>query len=523
MSDSHLPDRLEDWPNDPFELLGVSRNVNLTELRRAYTRLIRLYKPEHEPQKFRRIRDAYEALERVARAQAPTVPPEPLPQPPTAPRLVDPNHKPVVIDRPASSPANGDPIHVQSTWPVNTPIVSSRNPPTGAQTPPTARPTPPPQMSRENPRGHVATENTDTLWSRAVRGRAEWANVYQVLSMSAELPPYEETDYCRLYWLLRVAPDLDGLRRPVDWLAQGLSRLALAPRLLALYSEELARRPQEAAAFRSHGLLATNADLGRVVELARARWGALQKISRMHWIADDIESLRELFLFHRPEWIRLLLAAVDRLAWFETPQDREQLDRLASEINDAVDLHLALNAEIGRFEHLLEVAGDVRRCHKFGGQSPSAIIDLAPDLWNEPIDTVRPRLMALLDRWVAQPEQGLANLDAVYKTGPKIVMFYAEKLQPLGAQWPRHDAASGQSAERAIDGLIRSFDWRNYQRRRIDLLRYCMSAGISVDDILGRIYSSREFKPVAGSDVPKWLQADHALKCILAGIRAFWR
>lgn len=55
-----LPEDPRDWPDDPFALLGVDRNVDEATLRRAYTRRIRQYKPEQSPAEFRRIRDAYE-------------------------------------------------------------------------------------------------------------------------------------------------------------------------------------------------------------------------------------------------------------------------------------------------------------------------------------------------------------------------------------------------------------------------------------------------------------------------------
>ena len=60
MSDHALPDDLSQWPSDPHELLGVAHGVAPRELRRAYTRLIRRYKPEQHPEHFRRIREAYE-------------------------------------------------------------------------------------------------------------------------------------------------------------------------------------------------------------------------------------------------------------------------------------------------------------------------------------------------------------------------------------------------------------------------------------------------------------------------------
>src|SRR5262245_65574254 len=62
MNDSSLPEDLARWPKDPYQLLGVTPNIDPRELRKIYTRLIRAYKPEQFPEHFRRIRDAYEIV-----------------------------------------------------------------------------------------------------------------------------------------------------------------------------------------------------------------------------------------------------------------------------------------------------------------------------------------------------------------------------------------------------------------------------------------------------------------------------
>ncbi|MGZ0167074.1 MAG: hypothetical protein ACKVII_24380, partial [Planctomycetales bacterium] len=62
----HLPERLSDWPNDAHQLLGVDRDSDLNSLRRAYTRLIRKFKPEHSPDEFQRIREAYDTVRAFA-------------------------------------------------------------------------------------------------------------------------------------------------------------------------------------------------------------------------------------------------------------------------------------------------------------------------------------------------------------------------------------------------------------------------------------------------------------------------
>lgn len=47
---------------DPFEVLGVAGDADDATIRRAYLRLLRMHPPERDPDGFRRLRAAYEAV-----------------------------------------------------------------------------------------------------------------------------------------------------------------------------------------------------------------------------------------------------------------------------------------------------------------------------------------------------------------------------------------------------------------------------------------------------------------------------
>jgi curved DNA-binding protein CbpA len=47
---------------DPYRILGISENSGQEEVRRAYLEKIRQYPPDHSPEEFERIRDAYAVL-----------------------------------------------------------------------------------------------------------------------------------------------------------------------------------------------------------------------------------------------------------------------------------------------------------------------------------------------------------------------------------------------------------------------------------------------------------------------------
>ncbi|MBF0369354.1 MAG: DnaJ domain-containing protein [Magnetococcales bacterium] len=47
---------------DPYQILQVPANTDDEEVRQAYLAQLRLYPPEHHPERFRQIREAFELL-----------------------------------------------------------------------------------------------------------------------------------------------------------------------------------------------------------------------------------------------------------------------------------------------------------------------------------------------------------------------------------------------------------------------------------------------------------------------------
>jgi curved DNA-binding protein CbpA len=71
-------------PEDPYRTLGVERNADSAQIKKAYFQLVREYSPESAPEQFQRIRAAYDQLRSPERrAQADLIllqPPPPTPQ-----------------------------------------------------------------------------------------------------------------------------------------------------------------------------------------------------------------------------------------------------------------------------------------------------------------------------------------------------------------------------------------------------------------------------------------------------------
>ncbi len=58
-----LPENVTQWPRDPFQLIGVTKDVDPKEFKRTYTRLIKRFKPEQFPEQFRLLREAYDQIQ----------------------------------------------------------------------------------------------------------------------------------------------------------------------------------------------------------------------------------------------------------------------------------------------------------------------------------------------------------------------------------------------------------------------------------------------------------------------------
>ena len=58
-----LPEDLNRWPTDPFEVLSLDRTADARTARRAYFKLVRKYQPDRFPAEFQKVREAYESVE----------------------------------------------------------------------------------------------------------------------------------------------------------------------------------------------------------------------------------------------------------------------------------------------------------------------------------------------------------------------------------------------------------------------------------------------------------------------------
>jgi hypothetical protein len=352
--------------------------VSERDLRRAYARLIRAYKPEQFPEHFRRIREAYEAAQRYAQYFS-------------------------VFEAAADSP-----------------VQAAESPPTPEQTPAT-----PEGGATGTPAERLLSsleEELDAAWSYAVEG--DEARAYASL-LDLQSRHAERSDVClRLYCLLKVAPGLDAGRTPCDFLAQGLRQTGGSGPCHELCRREIEDNPDEALTERFAELLSTTTQPGLLATLVQWRWTAAGRLGRFEVIENDLPDLRARLAGDQEEiWLRLVAAAADRLAWAPPRTNSAGLAECLREAARHEHLQLRCADVFDRLE-LLERAASGWHALRKQGTIPRDFLELLCSFWTRPFSEIRRSVTALLAAVAARTDFWLVQLDNVHHSSPHLLSLF---------------------------------------------------------------------------------------------------
>ncbi|HEY1376235.1 MAG TPA: hypothetical protein VGF55_05550, partial [Gemmataceae bacterium] len=370
------------------------------------------------------------------------------------------------------------------------------------------------------PRAFDPADDPSALWELAAAGHE--ARAYAALADLARRRPDQADIPLRLYWLLALDPDLDPGRDPCAWLADAVRLSELAGPAAELFRRELDERPAVALAA-GEALLTVNAPTDHLAGYAAARVAAAARLGRWDVVRATLDFGRQRV---RPtdevSWLRLVLAAIDHLAWAVGGPGVTTVELLAECRREVGALeHLAVRrAEaFDRLEFLLTASagwGALRQA----GEVPADLLDLLPLSWVRPYQEVRPRLTAVLGQIAAAPQTWLRHLDAVADRNPHALAFFGNLLGQYEARLAEPPPVPHAPADltRLVAEFVRENRPWEYPTLRPRLLAFCVREAVGAELVAAVAPAASTRADV----LQRAIAADWPLRYVCWACRLFW-
>jgi hypothetical protein len=487
---------MREWPRDPRQLLGVKPGADAREVKRAYVRLIKIYKPEHYPKEFRRLRDAYEALQRLATGQN---------------WIIDQGHVSISFDVPPTAQ-----ITVTST-PNND-----------------SAPTDPGPVAPTSER-IIPADPFESAWKEALAGNVDSA--YADISRRVLAGDQPEEAYLRLYWLAFTYPQASPARTALDWLTQGLRVHGLSSRLGAIFRQRLQASPQEALLEPVEQLVLALSDPRDIADLLDCRWRACQRLGHgqttrpslcVETMTRDIESsAARILAVDELIWANLLFRAIEHAAWDKREPHADFVQTLSRQLNGAHHLHSRLETTFDESERLLRDARTWRGLYRIKSSPWTSsiaphILDFVQASVLFPAAELEQDARQLAARIVESPNSALKVLDALATASPLLAARVSNTLYQVGCHCdlPELDTSRSGLAMVARNFVYES-PWYKYQKFRHALLSFCCEEAIAPSDIAELIDEDPELVTGSRRRLSNAISADRTLECVYLAHRIF--
>lgn len=419
MSDHSLSPDSSTWPKDPFQLLGVARDVSERDLRKAYLHLVRSYKPEHAPLEFRLIRQAYETAQNYQKfAQTWDEPTEDL--------FIN----KVIVSTPTVSPL-----------------------------------APGPDFWEQACQGQIeeAYRGLVDLASRTPSGEETYLQLYWLL---VHLP---KLDSARgpIDWLIR------GLTAIKSDDTKG--------RLRELLNREFSASPKQAIAERVSALFAPGTPLVLVQDVTRTRWKVARAQKQWELITADIANLR-VWVPEVDEvaWVRLLIASAANLAWAEDSAGGRFQNAVREIEQLLIHHHRGLAEELDLVEYIQAVMAGLIQLG-FRSDAVSTIYPVLSIAWDDHGPEYRTRVRTYFRQIASDPKGALRMLDRVRTEAPAALGRLCELLGGFGFE--QFESSQLALDTTHIIATIKEFlmftPWSDYLSFRVRLIDFCLRERIS--------------------------------------------
>jgi hypothetical protein len=437
MPEHSLPDNLCNWPKDPYALLGVAHGLNHLDLRRAYTRLIRIYKPEQFPEQFRRIREAYESLQMYSYWQTNS-------------------------NAPIEPDESGPTRHVAESTKSNDGLSST------------------PAESRSLAKN--STPPYDDFWGIAVAGDLQRA--YTGLLEMSRGEACTEQIYLQLYWLLFTRAELDVSRVPYDWLLDGLKACTNYASILEVFRSEISECPRLAYLEELVELLTMVSD-PLLVELLELRWRAATTLEYWDIPVLDMDRFGQRIRgYSEAAWLELLASLCSRLICKARPEPQSLWFKVQQDIEELKHLELSHAAVFDRVEWLTALADE---WSSELAEGPVKLVELFVGGFYEETRSMADEALAFVG---LRPMEGMAILDELRSEAPHWLDAYGKALDWIGwsSQRRRPEPLSSDDLLRhAYQFVILMEKYKSYARARREVLLFCCRKGVPPWDLSQRL------------------------------------
>jgi hypothetical protein len=325
----------------------------------------------------------------------------------------------------------------------------------------------------------LSSRVSDRAWQLACDGKHEdgYRNLRNEFAAN-----HSSAAAVRLYWLLRLYPDLESDRNPIEWLTDALRRNFGEITLQDLLRRELNLNPRASRNPGADRLLESDLSAEQTADLLRWRWQAAAVTGDRKLVNDDIGRVRDRLRSSPRLWLQALFAAADILAWGKA-YGEDSYKRCRDEIRSLDHLTNDFSHEYDRLDHLEFLADQWWTVYWKTYENPPnprlgpimrtrRVLDLIPRIWMLPSNMLTPELLGLACELAESPNAWLDHLDRIAVEASAVVNCLANAIREL----PDRDQADDEAVLRELvtNKLKSRKFWSRYRFNRGEYLSFCL-------------------------------------------------
>jgi hypothetical protein len=444
-----LSENIDEWPVSPFEVLGLPRTAERTDIRRAYSALIRRFRPETHPKQFQRVRESFEAVMAAIEARSQ-------------------NSHEIRIDLTALV-ADEDGGKIDSPASVSSTARSVTTP------------------------GTTTTDTADLIWNRF----SQTPDVSQYTDLRKLLHSHGRSAdaFLMAYWMLRLRPDFAPDEKAAMWLIRGIESFGADPRLIDLLVDEFRRdadltEPSISGETCGHIL---NSELLCIYLIGR--WNIIGRRRRWKQLTDELDRARaQLAMDHSEAWSRILFRVNEMVAFATSAIGTALLESVQKEIGS---MNLLQQKNFPALDALEMLSAFRKHQYDVWISGSPALHQLLLDSTNLHPSAFRRQLFSVVQCWIDSPLEGLNCLTSLAAKLPEAFWLLLRQVDGFGYFddfGMVHDTALLETVGR----MVKSCQHLEYAHARIVIAEFCRDECLSGTTMLGAFLSLKDQLPKAG-------------------------